>query len=257
LLLWGDSGCGKTKLASTAPGVTLFMVFDPDGALTLSGDPNVLVMDLSDRNAITTMGEFRKDDPFGLTKFLNDNPEISTIVLDSMTSLAYMALLEAVSKNRNSTIEQPGIHGYTWRNATLTRIANTMMTITKRAKRNMIFISHEGTPSRDDDGRILSISLMLSEGSANQVGSRINEVWWMRDHNNVRSIAVRPCHQRKPMKTRLFVADKATEFVWHYDPETQVGEGIADWWAAWQANGGKRIPLPTRVSTTSRGGMKK
>jgi len=46
--------------------------------------------------------------------------------------------------------------------------------------------------------------------------------------------------------------------VWHYNPDTQVGEGIADWYHAWQAGGGKRLPLPVRASsTTSRGGTKK
>ena len=76
----------------------------------------------------------------------------------------------------------------------------------------------------------------------------------MRDNNGVRSIAVRPTMQRKPMKTRLFNADKAAEFSWYYDPDTQVGEGIADWWSAWQAGGGKKIPLPSRVATVARGG---
>jgi hypothetical protein len=133
-----------------------------------------------------------------------------------------------------------------------------MMQITKRLDRNVIFITHEGSPERDSEGRIVSITMALSEGTANQVGLRLNEVWWMRDLDGKRSIAIRPCRQRRPMKSRLF--DGATpEFEWHYNPDTLVGEGITDWFEAWQANKGKRIPLPAQAKTTtsSVGGMKK
>jgi hypothetical protein len=56
------------------------------------------------------------------------------------------------------------------------------------------------------------------------------------------------------MKSRLFVSDKP-EFVWHYDADTQQGEGIAEWYHAWQAGGGKKLALP--VATPSRGVIKK
>jgi hypothetical protein len=45
------------------------------------------------------------------------------------------------------------------------------------------------------------------------------------------------------------------EFVWHYDADTGEGEGIADWYRAWQAGGGKKLPLPVRVTTNK--GVKK
>jgi hypothetical protein len=99
--------------------------------------------------------------------------------------------------------------------------------------------------------------MSLSAGVANQVGLRFNEVWHLSDTGTERRIAIRPCRLRKPMKTRLFVNDKP-EFVWHYNPETLVGEGIADWYHAWQEGKGKKLPLPARAAqTTSRGGATK
>ncbi len=249
MLIWGDAGCGKTTLAATAPGTKLFLMFDPDGALSLAGRDDVQVLDLSDRNYVTVMAEFRKDDPFTLGRHLSANPVVDTVVVDSMTTLAYMALLEAVSRNKSSSIEQPGMHGYTWRNATVLRAATSIMQITKRLDRNVVFITHEASAERDAEGRPTSVTMALSEGVANQVGLRLNEVWWMRDHESKRSIAVRPCRMRRPMKSRLFDA-KVPEFDWHYDPDTHVGEGIADWFEAWQRNGGKRLPLPVSKLAT-------
>jgi len=45
------------------------------------------------------------------------------------------------------------------------------------------------------------------------------------------------------MKSRIFLSAEA-EFKWSYDADTQKGEGIAEWYRAWQSNGGKKIPLP-------------
>jgi hypothetical protein len=261
MLIWSDAGVGKTTLAATAPGNKLFVMFDPDGALSLSDRADVRVLDLSDRNHVMVMGEFRKDDPFQLTRYLTANPDIETVVIDSVTTLAYAALREAVghAQNKNSTMESPGINGYAWRNATVLRACTSVMTVTKRLGRNVIFLTHEAAPDRDTEGRIVSITMALSEGTANQVGLRLNEVWWMQDTNGVREISVRPCKQRKPMKSRLFLTEgNKTTFTWHYNPETLIGEGIADWFHMWQANAGKKIPLPAApVVTKSKGGMKK
>lgn len=257
MLIWGDSGCGKTTLAATAPGTKLVLLFDPDGDLSLANRSDVVKLDLTDRNPTTIMAQFKMADPFGLTNYLKANPHIETVIVDSVTTLAYTALLEAVASNRNSTLEQPGMHGYTWRNSTVLRTCTSLMRITKQLDRNLILITHEATPDRDAEGNIVSISMALSEGTANQVGLRLNEVWWMSDVRNERKIAIRPVRNRRPMKTRLFIGDKP-EFTWHYDPETGAGEGIADWFHQWQGNGGRKIPLPARVvSTTSRGAASK
>jgi hypothetical protein len=153
-------------------------------------------------------------------------------------------------------MERPGMHGYTYRNASVLRATHALMKLCAEHKRHLILTTHEGNADRNDEGAILSVTMALSEGTANAVGMRFNEVWWISDTGTERRIAVRPCRLRKPMKTRLFSADKS-EFVWHYNPDTQIGEGIADWYHVWQEGGGKHIPLPSRVvATPSRGGKK-
>jgi hypothetical protein len=257
MLLWGDSGSGKTTLAATAPGKKLFIMFDPGGELSLTSRSDVDVLNLSDQTATSVMTQFRGADPYTLGKVLGAHPEYETVVVDSMTALAYLALQEAVRMAGNSTLERPGIHGYAYRNALVLRITTAVMQLCAKHKRHLILITHEGTGDRNAEGVIQSVTMALSDGVANQVGLRFNEVWHVADTGTEHRIAVRPCRLRRPMKTRLFNATEP-EFKWHYNPDTQVGDGIADWYGAWQQGGGVRLPLPgTAASTTSRGGPKK
>jgi hypothetical protein len=259
MFLWGDTGSGKTTLAATAPGKKLLLLLDPGGALSLVTRDDVSVLDVSSHTHVQVMGEFRKADPYGLNKLLTEHPEYETVILDSLTSLSYLALQDAVQRAGGSRIslEQPGINGYAHRNASVVRVTTQLMRLCGALNRHFIVVTHEGSGNRNEEGVLLSVSTILSENTANQIGLKFNEVWHVSDNGKERIIAVRPCRLRKPMKTRLFGADKP-EFVWDYDPDTQVGAGIAEWYRAWQDGGGKRLPLPTRVtSTTSKGGVKK
>lgn len=254
MLLWGDSGSGKTTLASTAPGNKLHILLDPGGDLSLTDRSDVYVLNLSGETPSRLMTQFRMADPYGLDKFLQAHPTLDTVIVDSMTALAYAALQEAVTKaGGRSTIEQPGMHGYTYRNASVLSIVVKIMRLCQLHKRHLILITHEGNADRNEEGVITSVAMALSDGVANQIGLRFNEVWHLSDSGTQRRIAIRPCRLRKPMKTRIFINDKP-EFVWHFDPATGVGEGIADWYAQWQKSNGKKLALPTRaVQTTSRG----
>jgi AAA domain len=255
MLLWGDSGSGKTTLAATAPGTKLFLMLDPGGELSLTDRDDIAVLSLTNETPGRLISQFATADPYGIGKILKDRPDIETVVLDSMTTLAYVALQNSVMINKSS-IERPGMHGYTYRNASVLRTTVSLMRLCSEYKRHLILITHEGSADRNDEGSVVSVTMALSEGTANQVGLRFNEVWWVSDTGTERRIAVRPCRMRKPMKTRLFHSDKP-EFVWHYNPDSQVGEGIADWYHAWQANKGRKLPLPARAaSTLSRGGKR-
>jgi hypothetical protein len=259
MLIWGDSGAGKTTLAATAPGTKLFVMLDPGGDLSLAGRSDVATLNLTSEPASRVMTQFRMADPYDLRKVLTARPDYETVVVDSMTTLAYAALQEAVLKAGGAKIsmEQPGMNGYAYRNAALLRCTVAIMRICAEMKRHLILTTHEGSADRDTEGHVLSVTMALSEGVANQVGLRFNEVWHLNDNGKDHVIAVRPCRLRKPMKTRLFNATQP-EFVWHYDPNTHTGEGIADWYHAWQAGGGKKLPLPVHVkATTSRGVNKK
>jgi hypothetical protein len=258
MLLWGDSGSGKTTLAATAPGTKLYLLFDPGGDLSLAGRVDVLVLDLSSESSTKVMAQFRAADPYNLGKILQERPDIETVVVDSMTALSYVALQEAVARAGGSkiSIEQPGMQGYTYRNALMLRITVAIMRICSLHKKHLILVTHEGNADRNTEGVITSVTMALSDGVANQVGLRFNEVWHVTDTGTEHRIAVRPCRLRKPMKTRLFSADKP-EFEWRFNPDTLVGEGIADWYHEWQKGTGKRLPLPTRVSATTSKGAKK
>jgi hypothetical protein len=257
MLIWGDSGAGKTTLAATAPGKKLLILLDPGGDLSLADREDIATLNLTAEPSNKIMSQFRSADPYNLSKVLEGSPQLETVIVDSMTSLGYAALEVAVQlAGGKSSLEQPGMHGYTYRNALILRVAVAVMRLCAKLNRHLILITHEGNAERTDQGNITSVTMALSDSVANQVGLRFNEVWWMQDNGKERIIAVRPCHLRKPMKTRLFQGSRP-EFVWHYDPDTQVGEGIADWYATWQAGGGKKLPLPVRaVLTTSRGGKR-
>src|SRR5215471_15893020 len=228
-LIWGPAGSGKTVLASTAPGHKLFLCFDPDGELSLADRSDVSVMRFYQRNPLTIVGEFRRTDPFNLTRFLSDNPRVETVVFDSMTTYAHLALHEAVRTNSTAhnkiSLEQPGIAGYAFRNAVVLNAATTMLSITAKLNRNIIFTTHEGSPNLDDKGSVESITMILSENLANQVGLRLNEVWHLRDADSKRMISLRNHTKMKPMKTRLFEAT-SPQFEWHFDANSLVGEGI-------------------------------
>ena len=253
MLIWGDSGAGKTTLAATAPGNKLFLMLDPGGELSLAGRSDVAMLGVGAEGATKMLAQFNTADPYGIGKIFEARPDLETLVVDSLTTFAYVALQNSVTINK-STMERPGMHGYTYRNASVLRATMTLFRLCAAHNRNLILITHEGSADRNSDGVITSVTMALSEGTANQVGLKFNEVWHLSDTGTERRIAVRPCRLRKPMKTRLFLS-KEPEFIWHYDADNQIGEGIADWYHAWQTSGGKKLPLPVRaVSTPSRTG---
>lgn len=260
-LIWGPAGGGKTTLASTAPGNKLWLGFDNDGEMSLADRVDVQhVLKFYKLTPATVVQEFKKTDPYNLTRFLTEHKEIETVVFDSMTTFAYMALQEAVQHAGGKiSMEQPGMNGYAYRNSLVLRAATTMLSITAKLGRNLIFTTHEASPQTDDLGNVISISMILSENLANQIGLRINEVWHLADvDGKARVISVRPHTRMRPMKTRMFDPGNAAKFTWHFDANTLVGEGIADWWHAWQENGGKKLPLPAVAkATTTKGGVKK
>lgn len=244
LLLWGPAGCGKTTLASTAPGVKLWIQFDSDGVLSLAGRSDILVLDLSGEKFSITE-ELNKDNPFGLEKMLTEHPEIETVVFDSATAYAILATEAAVAGTKSATIENPGMKGYGFRNARVLRAVVALMRLTKRLNRHIIIISHEDTADKDDNGVVLQITLAIGGKIAQQIGLQLSEVWWMQDAGGVRKIATRPVRMRTPMKSRMFKVEGAGEFVWKYNQEEWKGPGIDTWFKAWCDGGGRKIPIPT------------
>jgi hypothetical protein len=241
LLIWADSGAGKTTLAATAPGVKCIVQFDPGGHLSLANRSDYYVLDVSGSSAATSMAEFNSADPFGIKAFIQEHPEVETIVVDSVTTLAFQALQYGVTRVPNSSIEVPGRHGYGTRNNIMRRCIQSIMQIAGGLNKNLIVIAHEGAP--DEDSKTITMS--LSQALANDVSLRFNEVWHMQDMGNKRHIHIRAHGRYKPMKSRMFLSNGATSFVWEFDADTLQGDGIAEWMTKWQANGGRKISLPT------------
>ena len=260
-LIWGPAGDGKTTLASTAPGNKCFLMADPNGEMSLAGREDCQhILPLYSMTPTTVCAELKKDDPYSLTRYIEQH-SIDTLVVDSMTTLATFALYEAVEKNKNTrntiSIEQPSMAGYAYRNSLIQHIAHNLLKLCAKTHTNLIVTTHEGSPSYGDDGKVESITMILSENLANQMGLRFNEVWHLRDSGQARTISVRPHTKMRPMKTRMFNA-VTPQFTWHFDANTLTGEGISDWWLAWKQGGGKKLALPSHiVNIPTRGGAKR
>ena len=92
--------------------------------------------------------------------------------------------------------------------------------------------------------------MSLSQSLANDVALRFNEVWHMRDTGVERQIYTRAFGVWKPMKSRMFQTRQSGQFVWQYNADNLQGDGIADWFTAWQQNGGVKLELPTLPTPT-------
>jgi hypothetical protein len=247
VLLWGASGCGKTTLAATAPGVKAYVQFDNQGITSIANRTDFQLLDLTGVSFTSAMMEFNKADPYGMKTFINAHPDIETIVIDSLTTLAFLALQAAVTKaGGKSNIDVPGQQGYSVRNNMMRRVVQVIMQVCSETKKNLIVITHEGTEHQDDNGNTIEITMALSRSLANDVSLRFNEVWFMRDTGKERHVYLRPHGVFRPMKSRMFETSQDARFTWHFNADTLTGEGIADWFMQWQQNGGKKIPLPKK-----------
>lgn len=247
VILWGAPGNGKTTLASTAPGVKLWINFDPDGEASIRAraqDRNdIIVLDLSGDSHATAQ-RFKDADPFSLSAVFKRHPEITTVVFDSMTAFAMLARDNAVAMNKNSTVELPGMNGYSHANALVQRAFVAMLKLTKAHNKHFICTMHE-KEVLSDSGAVEKITFSVSTSLIGQLGLQAGEIWYVRsDEKGNRIIAVAPCRKRTPMKTRMFRTNGVPEFAWKYDPYTYEGQGIDTWFEQWKAAGGRAIPLP-------------
>lgn len=239
MLLWGDAGCGKTTLACTAPGKKLLINFDPDGDASIAGREDVDVVDFS--GAPDSISEkFKGANPLGLAAIIDN---YDTLIVDSLTTIAQIALQQGIKGVKGATIERPSPGAYGTRNALTLQLIMNMLRLTKKHEKNIVFIAHEASPLTNDDGVVLYITLQLGGQLPAQASLNFSEVWAVTDTGKERRIAIRPIRQRKPMKSRMFIASKQ-EFVLKYDADTDKGDGIAEWYDKWQKNKFEKIPLP-------------
>jgi hypothetical protein len=252
MLVWGKSGCGKTVLASTAPGDILWINFDPDGVASIKRRDGIYVVDMANigHDKIPT---FRSGDTIEaqMRTLLTNNPNLSTIVIDSVTSFAQLALSHAILSGKanggtfKASMETPGMQGYGIRNRLVLDAINMFLRVTGALNKNIVFICHEDSPKTDSNGAIVSITLLLGGSLPEEVPLKISECWYLADSDGKRTIGIRPYAMRVPMRTRMFRHDgKVTNFPFRYNQQTDEGEGINDWFVKWQATGFDKIAVP-------------
>jgi hypothetical protein len=257
LLLWGDFGVGKTTFAATAPGRKLWLSIDPDGYAAIAHRKDVIVADIATLDNDTFFTQMQNENPFNLDKFLSENHDIETVVLDSATSLRDRALHKAVdmgigrSKKEGfvPTIEAPGMSAYGGRNQIVLECISGLLRTTARHGVHCIVTAHEADPERDTQGVVLHITMALGGQLYLGMGYRLSEIWYISQSttgDKQRRIAVRPTRLRRPMKTRMFQDADHPEFTLRYDAAKPDGkqDTIAKWFDAWHSAKGAKIPLP-------------
>lgn len=250
MLLWGPAGHGKTALAETMPGEKVWINFDPDGTAALTYNRgNVHVFDLASyRDDITDA--FKSPDPLGIGAMLDANPQIESVIVDSLTTFGDKALHHGVVKARatkkgaSSTIEDPGYAGYGQKNTLVQELVTKMLAVTGQRNRHIAFTAHEDKPQTNEDGAVTGSTLMLGSSLVIQIPTKISEVWYISDTGKERRIAIRPCRGHSPMRTRMFFTNQQPEFLNPYNADTNKGDGIAEWYAKWRDNGFRKIDVP-------------
>lgn len=243
MVLWGEAGCGKTHFANTAPGKRLLINIDPDGYQSLPKDDNTLLLDVSNEPNSYVVEQAKSTDPFGVKSICQQQQDISTIIVDSVTKFADRATINAIGKAPGSTFENPGPSAYGYRNRYTLQLVSALLVATGTLTKHIIFICHEDVPKLNKEGQVDSITILLGGSLPQEVPLQISEVWHMRDTGQERRVIVRAAGLRKPMKTRMFNTKEKIEFTSSTakDPSRVRLDTLIE---KWHANKTDQIDLP-------------
>jgi len=242
MFLWGPPGCGKTHLAGTAPGKRLWINFDPDGTATLPYSEDTLVLDYANE-PVNLVEQVKSVNPFDIEGIFKAHPDITTVVIDSVTRFSQMATEYGAKNAPGGKFENPGMAGYGYRNRFTIGLVSNMLVVTGKHNKNIIFIGHEGAAQTNEAGVIQLITILLGGSLATDVPLQISEVWHMRDVGGVRTVSVRPVGFIRPMKTRMFNTTSGYDFI-ASDKARPNKESLADLFGKWEANKYEKIELP-------------
>lgn len=258
VLIWGPATCGKTSFAATAPGGKLWLSFGDQEHVPVMHRKDVQVANLSGLGYEDLFKHAQSDNPFGLDQILADNEHISTVVTDSITSIAFRALQKAVADGVGAsgkfrpTMEVPGISAYGGRNAIVLETLTGLLRVTAKHNAHIILTAHEDDPVTRKDGPndiIDYITIMLGGKLVNNMTWRLSEIWFMSQSATgakERRIAIRPTRNRRPMKTRMFSDLGEPEFILDYDAnKPDKGQmTITSWYEAWEEGQFTKLSIP-------------
>jgi hypothetical protein len=244
MILWGESGTGKTTLAATAPGKKLLILLDPDGDMTIRTRKDVVKIDMTQMSNADIINDAKKPDPYGLKAIIAEHG-IDTVIIDSLSRFSEVALRYIIPLTYKATPENPTPAGYGARNLIVINFINTLLQLTRATNTHIIFITHEGAPDKNDQGSVLSVSMMLGGQLPGLASKDISEVWNMSDMNGKKRIAFRPERLRTPMKTRILdTSTDKTGFEWKYNDVTNVGWTIDGVWQEYIKNNCAKVKTP-------------
>lgn len=255
MVLWGRGGVGKTAFACTTAGRKLLLNVDPDGYNTVAHRDDVDIVRLEELSTQDLLKELQQNNPFNLDSYLEQNPDVTTVILDSATILYNHCLREAVRKGIGAsakdkfvpTMEAPGLSAYGARNAIMLECIVPLLRITAKHVRHFIITTHEDTADKTPQGEVINISMMLSEKFRELTTMRLSEIWYMSYEKDVRRIAIAPTRLRSPMKSRIFSYAGKKEFILTYDdalPDEGQEHTLANFFQSWLDNGKRKIDIP-------------
>lgn len=259
MLIWGPAAGGKTTWVATAPGQKLFLAMGDNEHASLMGRKDVKVMHLYKQK---TEDIFKHGaGAFGLDRYLLENRDIKTVILDSLTMLQHRALERAVgigmgaSPRFTPTMIVPGKPAYGGRLQFSLLVMDALMQVTAKHNVHMIFTAHESDPRTKPDGKggedIVDIPVSLGGQLINLTTSRLSEIWHLRQdpgRDKKRIITIRNSGFRRPMRSKMFSNKGSASFVLEYDaerPDTDKNQmTIAKFYEQWTKSSTGKIIVP-------------
>lgn len=248
-ILWGKTGCGKTTFLSSMPGKKLYIMIDPDGKDSIPPNTDYAVLDLSMLNDGETVRALKDKVPSMIRDLKDDT---ASVIVDSLTVYAERGLNHAIQQNVGAgkdfkpSIEAPGQTAYGARRQYIVHATSNILRATALRGMHCFFTTHD-TEITNTKGEVINHTMMLGGKANNDVGLKISECWWLREHDGKRFIAVRNCRSREPIKSRMFASPKEPEFELKFNPSLGVDQphSIATWYKQWIDGNRQKLPLPT------------